>query len=271
MKPEKLMDCIGQIDDSIIAEADISLSKNKTTIKIRRENSVINNIVNNIANMMIKKPKWLVPAAACLALAIAVTFTVPNLVKGPGTDGKIIVGSTIDKIYSDASSEEFIPIRISPALQDAIDFAKTKDLIKTVVTVPGFWEYRYTFEVDGITYSELLQYATSGVWKEGIPPEHAGEKAKFEANPDEYLGDSRAKNLWARLYDMEEAAFAAFKTKAIAELSAVVGTITVTQDEYPYWHVFIANLSPEQIKLLESEGCFMGLWSPTVDDLLTNE
>jgi len=188
---------------------------------------------------------------ACMVMIIAVIFAMPN--GNIPVNGTVIIGKTLDDFYSPPEQANFEnPVYISPMLQNAIDSAKPGDLIKTVVYVSGFWEYREAFEVDGVNYGEIWQYWNSGVWKSGVPPENASEKAKFEANPDEYI-----KNLLERVDAMAEAA----KTKAIADLSLKAGVLAVTQDEYPYRHTFIANLSSEQIKVLENEKCFMKLWS----------
>jgi hypothetical protein len=62
---------------------------------------------------------------------------------------------------------------------------------------------------------------------------------------------------------MEEMAFSVFQAKVITELSVKVGAFEITDDEYYYGsYIFIANLSPAQIKLLEKEKVYMKLWSP---------
>lgn len=262
MKPEDLMGYICQIDDQIIAEADISLSNNKPVAQISEGGNLLDGMRRNLA-------KWFAPAALGLAAVIVMAFVLPNL---PGTKphdpGTIISENTRDSFDLDAAANApdlrpaavgGAPDYISPMLQDAVNSAKAGELITTIVLVPGFYEYRDAFEVDGVTYFELWQYAGSGVWKEGVPPEHEWEKAKFDANPGEYV-----QNMGGRLSNMEEMAFAAFQAKTVAELNIKVGVMAIVQDaEYHYGaFTFIANLSPEQIKSLEREGCFMKLWSP---------
>jgi len=243
MKSEKLMDCIGQIDDSIIAEADIILSENNPTIKTRKD-----------TKRMTLTFKWLVPVAACLAITIASVFTVPNLIKSPDVtpppNGIVIIGDKPDGFDLNAAAEDVKnPVYISPMLKNAKDSAKPGDLIKTIVSMPGYWDYLCDFEVDGVTYWDYYMYVSGGTWKD-----------------DDTNRREDSQQMWDKLNAMEEAAFESFRTRAISELTAKIGTFEVTDDEYyKRGFTFIANLSPEQIDLLETEKVFMKLWSPDWD------
>ena len=158
--------------------------------------------------------------------------------------GVVIVGDKHDGFVSNA--EAFEPAYISPMLREAMDSANPGDLIKTIVSVPGFWEYRNGFEVDGVTYWDYYMYVTSGAWKDG------------DTNRRENSAE-----MWEKLEAMEEAAYESFREKAIADLSIKIGAFEITDDEYfKHGYTFIANLSPEQIKLLEKEKVFMLLWAP---------
>jgi hypothetical protein len=236
MNPEKLMDCIGEIHDSIIIEADTGLADSNPVSISRKER-----------NMMKLPFKWLIPATVCLA-AVAAIFTAPKLLNSPGVTeppGRIIiVGETPDGFVMETNA--LMPVYLSPMLREAMASANPGDLLKTIVWVPGFWEYRDAFEVDGVTYWDFYMYVSTGEWWK----DDAGRRE-----------DSA--EMWAKLEAMEDAAYASFREKAIAGLNGKIGAFEITDDEYfSRGYTFIANLLSEQIRLLEEDKIFMKLWSP---------
>ncbi|MCL2141116.1 MAG: hypothetical protein FWH42_05600 [Dehalococcoidia bacterium] len=192
--------------------------------------------------------KWLAPVAACLVIAILTTVAAPNLLN---ISGKVIVGAEKDSFWENISMEYIGPVHISPKLQEAMDSAKDKDRIKTVVMVPGFWEYLDRFEVDGMTYWEMyIEMGTVSTGKQN------GEHER------DYVQE-----LYEKLECIQKMAAQAFLEKAVSDLG-----IKDAEFETSHYPSLIMILTPAQILSLEQVGCFMSLWSGNQDEpIASNE
>lgn len=215
--------------------------------------------------------KRLAPMAACLVLVIAAVAVIPNLfnnsnhpltnptqsgeqsTNNPPASGIVIVGEKRDG-FGDAVDENAIenPVYISPMLQNAINSAKPEDKIKTVVLVPGFYDYLNAFELDGVVYGELSNYLRSGAWKNEFGWEFAN------SDSEKFVEETEAK-----LAHMQEQAYLAFYAKTVSELE--IENAEPFTSEYPGSYTFIAVLSPDKILSLKEEKCFMWLWSAGQD------
>jgi|GEM_PF-3565742 len=201
--------------------------------------------------------RWLAPAAVCCAVVVMALFAAPNLLNAPG---KIIVGAAPDPFGNAPPLEEdglFEPVYISQMLRDALKKAGKNDRIKTVVMVPGFWDYLYQYEEDGMTYSELLSFWAGGSYKY----EHSREEA-----------ERLAQELYGKMEQMQKNAADKYLQSVLKDWG--IDNAEVDLDYYPK---FVAVLTPATILALEQEKCFMWLWSADgyceppgfTDDLVT--